>query len=110
MTGDRRALLDAAAVGAGAALGALARVGVEKLADGLWPLLAVNVLGSFLMGRLRPGVFWGTGVLGGFTSFSTFALLTAGSSPAVAAGYVAATLGGCVGAWWCGDRLAGRTR
>lgn len=60
------------------------------------------------MGRLRPGVFWGRGVLGGFTSFSTFAYLTTDLPLPEAAGYVAATLFGCVAAWWLGDVLAGR--
>ena len=99
-------LRDAALTGAGAALGAVTRV----LLDGVLPLLGVNILGAFLMGLLRPGVFWGRGVLGGFTSFSTFAYLTAGLPAGVAAGYVAATLVGCVGAWWLGDLLARRSR
>lgn len=91
-------------VGAGAACGALARYAAEAvLGAGMWPLLAVNILGSFLMGALRPGPFWGTGVLGGFTSFSTFALLTLGSSPTAAAGYAALTVLGCVGGWLLGD-------
>ncbi|AGF73341.1 fluoride efflux transporter family protein [Corynebacterium halotolerans] len=104
-------LRDALTVAAGAALGALARFAVEHvLGAGMWPLLAVNVLGSLLMGALRPGLFWGTGVLGGFTSFSTFAVLTADSSAAGAAGYVAATVIGCVGAWLLGDRWARSAR
>lgn len=71
----------------------------------MWPLLAVNILGSFLMGALRPGPFWGTGVLGGFTSFSTFALLTHSSYPAAAVGYAAVTVLGCTGAWLLGDGI-----
>lgn len=100
-------LRDAATVGAGALLGALARFGVEELfGAGLLPLIGVNVLGSFLMGWLRPGAFWGRGVLGGFTSFSTFAYLTTTVPGLVSTGYVAATLVGCVGAWLLGDRWA----
>lgn len=97
-------LRDAALTGLGAALGAVARFAL----DGVLPLLGVNVVGAFLMGRLRPGVFWGRGVLGGFTSFSTFAYLTTDLPLPEAAGYVAATLFGCMAAWWLGDVLAGR--
>lgn len=67
------------------------------------PLLLINVLGSAAMGFGRPGKFWGTGVLGGFTSFATFALLTGELAPAWAVAYVAATVAGCVGAWKLGD-------
>jgi len=76
--------------------------------------LAVNVLGSFALGAvvgwLRDGrplvrAFLGAGVLGGFTTYSSFAVQTAvlvGTSPlagvllavgSVAAGLAAATLG-----------------
>lgn len=100
-------LSDAALIGAGALFGALTRYGVEEfLGTGPLPLLGVNILGSFLMGWLRPGVFWGRGVLGGFTSFSTFAYFTAGATPPAALGYLLATLVGCVGAWLLGDRWA----
>lgn len=98
---------DVATVGAGALLGALARFAAEDfLGAGPLPLLGVNVLGSFLMGFLRPGAFWGRGVLGGFTSFSTFAYLTASATLLPASGYLLATLTGCVGAWLLGDRWA----
>ena len=101
-------LRDAALVGTGALLGALARYAAEEfLGAGALTILGVNILGCFLMGWLRPGVFWGRGVLGGFTSFSTFAHLTAtaaAAAPPAAAGYLLATLVGCVGAWLLGDR------
>lgn len=95
-------LRDASSVGLGAALGALARFALE----GPLSLLGVNLVGCLLMGWLRPGAFWGRGVLGGFTSFSTFAHLTATTTPLAAAGYVVATLAGCVAAWFLGDLLA----
>ena len=64
-------------VGTGAALGAAARYLLSvALGGGMIPLLIINILGSALMGYFRPGPFWGTGVLGGFTSFATFAFLT----------------------------------
>jgi fluoride exporter len=77
----------------GAGLGGSARhginVAVARLLPGLgFPLatLIINVLGSFLMGVLAEGfalrgaaghparLFLTTGVLGGFTTFSTFSL------------------------------------
>lgn len=73
-------------VGAGGALGALARWGIAEMvtvsADGFpWPTLIVNLAGCLLIGiaarRLAPATdvwFAGvTGVLGGFTTYSAFA-------------------------------------
>ncbi len=80
------------AIGLGGALGAILRYGVNHAAfkifgDGFpWGTLAVNVLGSFLMGALivlfahiwQPAhavkMFLVTGLLGAFTTFSTFSL------------------------------------
>lgn len=77
-------------VGAGGALGAMARYGVARsLPVGAWPwaTFLVNILGGLLMGLLvgwlvaRGGttqepwrLFLGVGVLGGFTTFSAFSL------------------------------------
>ncbi len=96
---------EAALVGSGAALGAVARFLLSALLPGFASLLAINILGSALMGCFKPAPFWGTGVLGGFTSFATFAFLTGEMSPARAAAYVAATLVGCVGAYLLGSRV-----
>jgi CrcB protein len=82
-------------VGLGGALGSIARYGVALLAGRVWPMsfplstLLVNVLGSFVMGlffgwmaRLLPGwqhearLFIAIGLLGGFTTFSSFSLDT----------------------------------
>lgn len=94
-------------MGAGAALGACARLALTLLlGSGVWPILAINVLGAFLMGRLHPGPFWGTGVLGGFTTFSAFAVMLFDVSLPHAIGYLTATALGCLAAWFLGDRWA----
>jgi CrcB protein len=101
------------AVAVGGALGALARWSVAQalppdLGSFPWSTLVANVLGCFLIGVLMVLVierwpdhpmirlFFGTGVLGGFTTFSTYAvdtrdLLSAGH-PAAALTYVAGSL------------------
>lgn len=56
-------------VGLGAGLGAAARY----LMPG--PLLLINVLGCLAFGLSSPSLFWRTGFLGGFTSFSAYILL-----------------------------------
>jgi len=75
-------------VALGGAIGAAARygVGVALFRSGAFPLgvLAVNVIGSFLMGMLvvylgqkmlsHLNPFLMTGILGGFTTFSAFSL------------------------------------
>jgi CrcB protein len=74
-------------VAAGGALGSMGRYGISLLAMGWlgaafpWGTLAVNVLGSGAIGVLAgqgisggARLFWVTGVLGGFTTFSAFSL------------------------------------
>lgn len=96
------------AVMAGGAIGSAARWGVSLLLPYPWATLAVNILGSALIGLLAAqGVagtarlFLVTGVLGGFTTFSAFSLEAAllwERAPWQAALYVAASLGlGLVG-------------
>jgi CrcB protein len=108
-----------AVVAAGGVLGSLARWAVglavpTPAGTFPWATFGINVLGSLLMGVLvvvvtevrdahplvRP--FLGVGVLGGFTTFSTFAtdaqVLLAGGHRATALAYVAATVVGAVGA------------
>ncbi|PZR53321.1 CrcB family protein [Xylanimonas oleitrophica] len=102
-------------VALGGALGSVLRYAVSLVtpAPGGWPLatLSVNVLGAFLLGFLlealarrgpetrrlqRLRLTLGTGVLGGFTTYSSFALeierLPQDGAAAVAVGYAAATL------------------
>lgn len=98
-------------VGSGAALGALARFLLTVACGaGAWPLFGINLLGSALMGWFKPGLFWGTGVLGGFTSFSAFAVLSVQASPTFAATYVVAHLIGCVGAFLLADAASRHRR
>lgn len=101
-----------AVVAIGGALGACARYGAGLLwptVPGAFPLttLAVNAVGCAVMGvfmvvitemwaahpLVRP--FFGTGVLGGFTTFSTYAVdihtLVQGGHAAAALAYLAAT-------------------
>ncbi|QTH60871.1 fluoride efflux transporter family protein [Corynebacterium hindlerae] len=94
--------MDYLKVGCGAGIGAVARFALtQALGPVVWVTIAINVLGCFLMGRLRPGLFWGTGVLGGFTTFSAFAFSRDPSAMAI-------TVIGSVAAWQVGNALAKR--
>lgn len=112
-------------VAVGGALGSLARYGLAEAlphSRGTLPVatLLVNVLGCLLLGLLvgtLPFARWlrpllGTGVLGGFTTFSAVALETdqlLDRAPAVALVYVALSLLLGMGAATLGLRLAART-
>jgi CrcB protein len=82
-------------VGAGGAIGAMARYGFASLVGRLWPMgfplatMLINIIGSAAMGilvgllaRWLPAwqsdarLFVAVGILGGFTTFSTFSLDT----------------------------------
>ena len=86
-----------------------------------WTTFCINVIGASLLGFLlealvrsgedrggrpltRLGV--GTGVLGGFTTYSTFMVETTGLSWLLAGGYVVATLVLGALAAWVGIRVA----
>lgn len=102
-----------AVIAVGGALGSLGRWGVAELLPDRagelpWSVLLVNLTGSLLLGVLaalmltvwrdvryvRP--FLGVGVLGGYTTFSTYALdghdLLAAGRPAVALAYLAGSV------------------
>ena len=107
---------EALIVGAGAVFGAFARwglsVGLSSLPAAaawphaeIWPLLLINFVGSALLGYLQPGIFWGKGVLGGFTSFSTFATATVAMTAWGALGHVALTVTGCIASYLLGDGI-----
>lgn len=115
------------AVASGGALGSLLRWLVETAlpaaAGGVpWATVLVNVAGSAVLGAvvalLGSGAplrraFLGTGVLGGFTTFSTYAVqvaLLGRVVPALALGYAVLTPVLCVGAAWSGAAwVRGRT-
>lgn len=111
-------------VGIGGALGSMTRYGFSRL----WPMtpggfpvptLTVNLIGSFAIGLLymwfsaRSGLgndgarlFWLTGVLGGYTTYSAFALestLLGFSLTGIT--YVVVTTVGCIGLAWLGKLL-----
>ena len=102
-------------VGVGGAAGVLARYGIGRLTAGtealIWSTVAINVAGSFLLGVLVAAAWFtndtrealGVGVLGGFTTFSTFSvqviLETDGGRAGIALAYVlASVLGGIAAA------------
>lgn len=112
-----------AAVGAGGAIGSLGRWLVALAAGGaVWGTLLVNVTGAFALGllvaRLEHGdyhpllrPFLAVGLLGGWTTYSTFALdghALAGSLPSLL-GYLAASIGlgllGALAGMLLGERL-----
>jgi len=116
------------AVAIGGALGSVARyLAVNGLAAWLgrafpYGTLAVNVVGSFLMGvaltllvqRGLLGEPWRAGlmagVLGGFTTFSAFAgetLVLAQQRPGAAALNIGLHLALCLAAVWLGAKVAG---
>ncbi|GGB02437.1 CrcB family protein [Macrococcus hajekii] len=66
-------------VGMGAMVGACLRVFLSQFNGRFpWMTLFINVSGSFLLGLFShledSFLFFGTGMMGGFTTFSTFAL------------------------------------
>jgi fluoride exporter len=110
-------------VAMGGALGSMSRYGVARLWPAVpggfpVPTLTVNLLGSFTIGLLyiwvgaRSGgdsarLFWMTGVLGGFTTYSAFALeSTLLGFSATGLLYLLTTIVGCFGAAWAGRLVA----
>jgi CrcB protein len=114
-------------VALGGAIGALARHGLsvafpDPTSGFPWTIFGVNVAGCFLLALLPASGFvrrhphlpplLGTGVLGGFTTLSTYAeqtraLVRSGHS-ATAALYVVGTLGACLLAVAVADRFSDR--
>lgn len=109
----------------GGVLGAEARYGLSRLIpSSLWAIMLVNITGGLLMGVLmarlerseqphplaRP--FFGVGILGGFTTFSTYStdayLLIDAGRVGAALGYMGLTLAGALLAVWAGSALVRR--
>jgi fluoride exporter len=108
-------------VAVGGVLGVLARYGLGRLTlhheTLLWTTVGINVAGSFLLGLLaaenwfsrdvREGL--GVGLLGGFTTFSTFSVQVVleadAGRPGRAATYVAASVLGGIAAATAGYAL-----
>ena len=122
LTGQGGALV---AVSAGGGLGALARYGIGLAVPPgpfPWATFGINVTGCLLIGALIVAVtevrgahpllrpLLGTGLLGGYTTFSTYAVdvhMLAGVGQVVAAaGYLVGTLVAALTATWLGMRLA----
>jgi len=114
----------------GGALGAVSRFAmgtlIQRLYSAVFPLgtFFINVTGSFLIGLLmmlflnRPGInanwrlFWVTGILGGYTTFSTFEWETLmalrGGASAAAVLNILLSLGLGFGGVWLGAAISNR--
>lgn len=110
-------------VALGGAVGSVTRFGVGLAAARLfglafpWGTLVVNIIGGLAMGlmaaRIAPDnenlrLLVGTGLLGGFTTFSAFSLETVRlmeHQPGLAALYALASVVLSVGACWAGFTL-----
>jgi CrcB protein len=121
--------LELVAVGAGGAVGALGRVGLDQAwptAAGGWPwaTFAVNILGAFLLGSLMTGLrhgpisipvyrLLGTGFCGALTTFSTMQVellqMLDHARYDLAIGYVGASVMGGYAAVSLAARLTART-
>ena len=114
-------------IAVGGALGSLARWSLGEWLGGRfpWATLAVNVTGGLALGIVMVLVvevwptsrhlrtFVGVGVLGGWTTFSTFALdvrrLLADGEPGLASLYLLGTLVGGLAAVWGGIAMTEKT-
>ena len=115
-------LLPWLAVLVGGVLGTGARAAIDLAAPDAhpWPTLGINVVGALALGLLVARVWpiapeWlraglGTGVLGGFTTFSALALAVAQQADAESLAYAAASVVLGIAAAWAGLRLGGRPR
>ncbi len=111
-------MLDFFLVALGGGLGSVARFGASQIfgaSPGVYTILGINLLGSYIMGAVMPWSsaqkqrgrsFLGVGVLGGFTTFSTFILemygLAHGPGFMQAFIYGVGGLGCGLGACWAG--------
>jgi CrcB protein len=106
-------------VALGGAIGSVARYGAYVALAGAsgfpWGTLAVNYIGSFVIGIIAAAeptpdarLFLMTGICGGFTTFSAFSLDTVSlmreGQMSKALAYVGASLVGCLAATYLGFR------
>jgi CrcB protein len=118
------------AVAIGGVLGTQARYGLDVAIPHApnhvpWATMVINASGCLLIGILMAGLlsaarpprlvrpFLGVGILGGYTTYSTFATdvvhLVVVHRPALAAGYLALTVVSCATAVWLGTAFANAT-
>lgn len=101
-------------IGLGAGLGAVVRhlVVLYGAAPGTAAALAltfaVNIAGCFAMGLFKPGPLWGTGFLGGFTTFSAVSVAAAQSGAAAALTIMLLSFATSIAAYLLGDTLRER--
>ena len=121
MTGPRPRAQDLALVALGAAVGAVARWGISHAEAGVlfpWATLGINVAGAFLLGLLpvlpvvrhshRATVLLGPGLLGGFTTVSSWSGQVTGLARDGHAGMAGTYLVGTVAAARVAARLGRR--
>ncbi|HEY8964422.1 MAG TPA: fluoride efflux transporter CrcB [Alphaproteobacteria bacterium] len=122
-------MMNVLAIGLGGALGAMARYGVgiatTRVLSSAFPYgtLGINIIGCLIMGlligvfALREPVdpmlklFWTTGILGGFTTFSAFsleAIMLYDRKPTLAAAYVLTSVFLSIGACAIGLKVMAR--
>ena len=115
----------------GGAIGSAARylIGLIKVNDSAffpYKTLAINIIGSFLIGiiaslaaknaKLDPNmvIFLKVGICGGFTTFSTFALETTSLFQSgrvwAAVLYILLSVTGCIAGVWLGGIIASRVK
>lgn len=99
-------------VALGAAMGAPARYVTAHYLDRGWHYgtLAVNVVGSFILGVLAAHTgnattlaLWGTGFCGGLTTYSSFTVQWVNAGRVKGTAYAAATVILCLAAAWAGS-------
>jgi len=113
-------------VAMGGLIGSLARYGIGRMTlhheQLIWSTVGINIVGSFLLGLLVAGSWFGrdvreglgVGLLGGFTTFSTFSVqivleVDAGESARALVYLLASVVGGVLAAaagYALGRRLA----
>ncbi len=119
MTAEPTRLMAFLLVALGGSVGAALRFAVYQIVDATrfpWPTLSANLIGCLAIGALAPLLLerpaaWllvATGLLGGFTTFSSFGLdaltLLQAGRPSAALGYLGLSVGGglllCAGGFW----------